>query len=167
MYGYSAIIRGMKTRPYPVTRPVDHRAWKFEDTQARMWIYTNLEDSQHNHLKGLAVAYDSWEILEKIYGTLGKERINFLKKKFFKYKAGSEASIDEISNQLTRLQMTIKDISGTDQRLSDGLAFMKQLHVCLIDEALHTAYEAKRIQTFHIQFRGAVNNSNSTSIIGF
>lgn len=38
--------------PDKVLWPNDHEAWKFDDTQARMWIYANCERSQQVHLRG-------------------------------------------------------------------------------------------------------------------
>lgn len=37
-------------------RPIDRMEWKIDDAQAEAWIYVNLEDSQHNHNKGLGAS---------------------------------------------------------------------------------------------------------------
>ncbi|MCJ1268574.1 hypothetical protein MMC22_008462 [Lobaria immixta] len=70
------------TAPFldPETRPIDNLAWKFDDPQAKAWIYG---------------------------------RLNFLKRKFFNYGAGAAESIDDISSELSRLQIIIRDIKET------------------------------------------------------
>lgn len=52
-----------------------------------------------------------WEALRKVHGAQGQGRLNFLKKKFFNYKAGAEETIDEISSELSQLQIIIQDIT--------------------------------------------------------
>ena len=51
-----------------------------------------------------------WETLKKVHGALGQGRLNFLKRRFFNYKTGPTESIDDVCSNLSRLQMTIKDI---------------------------------------------------------
>lgn len=52
--------------------------------------------------------------MKKVHEALGQERLNFLKRRFFNYKAGPDESIDEIASNLSRLQMTIRDIKRTE-----------------------------------------------------
>ena len=39
-----------------LSRSNDCSKWLTNDAQAKTWIYTNLEDSQHNHIKGVFIA---------------------------------------------------------------------------------------------------------------
>lgn len=53
-----------------------------------------------------------WESLKKVHGALGQGRLKFFqrrKRRFFNYQAGSDESIDNVSSNLTRWQMTIRD----------------------------------------------------------
>ena len=49
-----------------------------------------------------------------MHDALGQGRLNFLKRRFFNYKAGPTESIDEVASNLARLQMTIKNIKATE-----------------------------------------------------
>ena len=108
------LVKGTEKKPDPITRPNDHEAWVTDDDQAKAWIYVNLEDAQHNHIRGQATSHDMWEALRKVHGALGQGRLNFLKRKFFNYKAGPSESIDDVSSELSRLQLIIRDIKDTE-----------------------------------------------------
>lgn len=45
------LVDGTEPMPNATTRPRDHKAWSFDDKQARMWIHTNCEDQQHAHIE--------------------------------------------------------------------------------------------------------------------
>ena len=106
-----SLINGISKQPGSL-RPIDRMKWLADDVQTKAWIYTNLKDSQHNHIKKMTIANAMWKALKKVHGALDQGRLNFLKKKFFNYKAGTE-SIDEIASNLTRLQMIIRNIRET------------------------------------------------------
>lgn len=55
-----------------------------------------------------------WETLRKIHGALGQGRLNFLKRQFFNYRAGATESIGDISSELSRLQLIIRDIKESE-----------------------------------------------------
>ena len=108
------IVDGSIKAPDPITRPVDYRNWTFDDKQAKAWIYVNIEDSQHNHVKGLKTSNSVWEALRKVHGAQGRGRLNYLLKKFYNYKAGATETIDDVASELTNLQMMIRDIRSTE-----------------------------------------------------
>lgn len=95
-------------------RPRDRMEWLADDAQAKAWIYVNVEDRQHNHIERLATSHAMWEALKKVHGEVGQWRLNFLKIRFFKYKAGATESIDDVCSNLSRLQMTIRNIKSTE-----------------------------------------------------
>lgn len=108
------LVSGLIKMPDPKTRPVDHEAWNLDDDQAKAWIYVNLEDSQHNHIRGSQTSHEMWEALRKVHGALGQGRLNFLKRKFFNLKAGPTDSIDDVASELSRLQLKIRGIKATE-----------------------------------------------------
>ena len=93
-------------------RSIDRMKWLTDDVQTKTWIYTNLKNSQHNHIKKMIIANAMWKTLKKMHDAFDQKRLNFLKKKFFNYKTETE-SIDEIASNLTRLQMIIRNIKKT------------------------------------------------------
>ena len=105
-------------------KSVDHKAWKFDDNQIRMWIYVNVENVQHNHIKRCNTAQKMWEALKKMHGALNQNRLNFLKKKFFNYKTESSESIDDVSSELFRMQMIIKNIKFFEISTNLNIAFI-------------------------------------------
>lgn len=62
------LVNGTAPIPDPETRPIDNSAWKFDDAQAKAWTYVNIEDPQHNHLKGQTTSHATWETLRKLMG---------------------------------------------------------------------------------------------------
>ena len=52
--------------------------------------------------------------MKKVHETFDQGRLNFLKRRFFNYKAGANEIINEMASNLSRLQMTIRDIKGTE-----------------------------------------------------
>ena len=129
-----SIVNGSELLPDVNIRPVDYKAWRFDDAQAKAWIYTNMDDAQHNHVKGLASSHAMWEALRKVHGAQGQGRLNFLKRKFFNYKAGSAETIDDISSELSRLQSIIRDIKETEAPTDLDVA------LTLINSVDHEAY---------------------------
>ena len=91
----------------------DRMKWLIDNVQTKTWIYVNLKNSQHNHIKKLIIAHAMWEALKKMHDAFDQGRLNFLKKKFFNYKAEATESIDDVCSNLSRLQMTIRDIRST------------------------------------------------------
>ena len=55
-----SIGNGSEPLPEVNIRPVDYKAWRFDDAQAKAWIYTNMDDAQHKHVKGLASSHAMW-----------------------------------------------------------------------------------------------------------
>ena len=104
------IVNGV---PDPETRPTDS-SWTFDNAQAKTWIYVNIEDAEHNHIKGQTASRAMCDTLRKVHGALGQGRLNFLKRQFFNYRAGATESIDEISSKLSRLQLIIRDIKESE-----------------------------------------------------
>lgn len=49
------LVNGTAPTPDPEIRPVGNSAWKFDDAQAKAWIYVSIEDAQHNHITTLKV----------------------------------------------------------------------------------------------------------------
>ena len=74
----------------------------------------NIEDFQHNHVRGQATSRAMWEALRQIQGAQGQEYLNLLKRKFFNYKTGTAGTIDEISSKISRLQPIIREIKETE-----------------------------------------------------
>lgn len=130
--------RGMSGPRYPASRQRCGAAWKFDDAQAKAWIYVNVEDVQHNHTKGLATSQAMWETLRKVHGAQGQGRLNLPKRKFSKYKARAAATIDEISSELSRLQLIIRDIRETESPTDLGVA------LTLINSVDNEAYTMAR-----------------------
>ena len=93
-------------------KSIDRIKWLADDAQTKTWIYTNLKNSQHNYIKKMIISNVMWKTLKKMHDAFDQRRLNFLKKKFFNYKAETE-SIDEITNNLTKLQMIIRNIKET------------------------------------------------------
>ena len=116
-----SLIDGTASMPEAL-RPRDHVKWLTDNAQAKAWIYMNLENNQHNHIKGLLTAKSMWDALKKVHGALGQGRLNFLKRRFFNYKAGPTESIDEVASNLARLQMTIRDIKATESPINLDVA---------------------------------------------
>ena len=59
-----------------------------------------------------------------MHGALGQSRLNFLKRKFFNYKTGPNESIDDVSSELSRMQMIIKDIKSSEASTDLNIAFI-------------------------------------------
>ena len=59
-----------------------------------------------------------------MHDVLKQDRLNFLKKKFFNYKVGSSESIDDVSSNLIRLQMIIRDIKSTETLIDLNVVFI-------------------------------------------
>ena len=136
------IVSGDITCPHLATRPIDYMNWKFDDAQAKAWIYVNLEDPQHNHVKGLATSHSMWEAMGKVHGAQGQGRLNFLLRKFINYKAGASETIGEVSSELTRLQSMIRDIKATEAPTDLNLALV------LINSVDNEAYT---IAKYHLE----------------
>ena len=62
----------------------------------------------------MALAHEMWEAFRKVHGTLGQRRLNFLIRKSFNYRAGASESIDDVRSNLSRLQMTVRDIRSME-----------------------------------------------------
>ena len=60
--------------------------------------------------------------IAKTHGAQGQGRLNFLKRKFLNYKAGAAESIDDISSELSRLQIIIRDIKETKASIDLDIA---------------------------------------------
>ena len=88
----------------------------------KTWIYVNLKNSQHNHIKKLTTAHAMWKALKKMHDAFYQKKLNFLKKKFFNYKAEATESIDNVCSNLFRLQMTIRDIRSTEASIDLNIA---------------------------------------------
>ena len=58
-----------------------------------------------------------------MHGVLGQSRLNFLKKKFFNYKAGPNQSVHDVSSNLIRLQMIIRNIKAIETPTDLNVAF--------------------------------------------
>ena len=118
------IVSGDIPLPKRDARPVDAANWTFDDAQAKAWIYVNIEDPQHNHIKGLGSSAAMWEVLRKVHGAQGQGRLNFLLRKFFNYKAGASETIDEVASELTKIQLMIRDIKSTEAPTDLNLALV-------------------------------------------
>ena len=114
-----SLVNGIMKMP-EAFRPRDQIEWLADDAQAKAWIYVNVEESQHIHIRGMATANAMWEALKKVHG--GALGLNFLKKRFFKYKAGPIESIDQTCSNLVWLQMAIKNIKETESPTDLDLA---------------------------------------------
>lgn len=77
-------VDGTYPCPSASTRPKDNKAWIFDDTQARMWIFVNCEPEQQIHLRNTKTSHQAWEVLKKVHGAKHPGRINFLMEKFCK-----------------------------------------------------------------------------------
>ena len=97
----------------PSSKSNDCSKWLADDVQTKIWIYTNLKNTQHNHIKKSFTANSMWIFLKKVHETFGQRRLNFFKRRFFSYQADSNEIIDEIVSNFSRLQMTIRDIKKT------------------------------------------------------
>ena len=117
------VVSDLEGFPDRVSRPTDYKDWKFDDAQAKAWIYMNLENQQHNHLKKCDTFHAMWETLRKMHDALKQSRLNFLKRKVFNYKAGPSESIDDVSSNLVRLQMTIRNIKSSEAPTDLDVAF--------------------------------------------
>ena len=76
------VVSGLETFPDRVFRSNDYKAWKFDDAQAKAWMYENLEDSQQNHLKGCENSHAMWEALRKVHDLFEQGKLIFLKRRF-------------------------------------------------------------------------------------
>ena len=110
-----SLVNGTTQMP-SASRPRDQTEWMADDSQAKAWIYLNVEDNQHVHIRGMATANAMWEALKEVHGYgSGALRLNFLKNRFFRYKAtGPMESIDQTCSNLVGLQMAIKSIRETE-----------------------------------------------------
>lgn len=74
----------METAKMPGSlRPIDRMEWLADNAQAKAWLYVNLEDSQPNHIKDLAISHALCEASTKLHGAQGQGRLNFLKRNIF------------------------------------------------------------------------------------
>lgn len=83
------IVNGTSPQPDKETRPTDYEEWDHDDTNALMWIRSNCEKNQVQHL-----------------------RINFLLKRFHNYRPGSNDTVDDIAAALESLRLGIADIKA-------------------------------------------------------
>ena len=58
----------------------DRMKWLIDDVQTKTWIYVNLKNSQHNHIKKLIIAHAMWKTLKKVHDAFDQKKLNFLKK---------------------------------------------------------------------------------------
>lgn len=107
-------IDGTTLCPVASTRPTDNKAWKFDDTQARMWIYMNCEQGQQVHLRGAKTSLDAWEALKKVHGAKHQGRINHLMRKFYNYKAKDDESVSTVVAELRNIQLSIREINEAE-----------------------------------------------------
>ena len=102
----------------------DHVKWLIDDVQTKTWIYVNLKNSQHNHIKKLIIAHAMWKTLKKVHDAFDQKKLNFLKKKFFNYKTETTKSIDDVCSNLSRLQMIIRDIKSNEISIDLNIALI-------------------------------------------
>lgn len=97
------LVDGTEPMPNATARPRDHKAWTFDDKQARMWIHTNCEDQQHAHIEHSKTSKAAWDdALRQVHGTYSQGRLYFLKTKFFLYKAGASEGIEDVKKRVVR-----------------------------------------------------------------
>ena len=65
-----------------------------------------------------------WTSLKKVHKTFGQGRLNFFKRRFFNYKVGADETINEMTSNLFRLQMTIRDIKRTETSIDLNVALI-------------------------------------------
>lgn len=106
----------------PGARPVDFSNWDLDNDQARAWIYINMEDVQHSHILEKTLAHEAWKTLRMFHGAIGQGRLNSLHQKFYRYKAGSTETVDDIASELTRLRAVIRDIKPEEAPTDLGIA---------------------------------------------
>ena len=68
------------TKQFGSLKSIDRMEWLADDVQAKAWIYTNLKNSQHNHIKEMTTANAMWKTLKKMHDAFDQGRLNFLKK---------------------------------------------------------------------------------------
>ena len=102
----------------------DHVKWLIDDVQTKTWIYVNLKNSQHNHIKKLIIAHAMWKTLKKMHDAFDQKKFNFFKKKFFNYKTETTKSIDDIYSNLFWLQMIIRDIKSNETSIDLNIALI-------------------------------------------
>ena len=102
----------------------DHVKWLIDDVQTKTWIYVNLKNSQHNHIKKLIIAHAMWKTLKKMHDAFDQKKFNFFKKKFFNYKAEATKLIDDVCSNLFRLQIIIRDIKSNETSIDLNIAFI-------------------------------------------
>lgn len=116
-----ALVNGTSKLPDASSRPRDRIEWLADDAQAKAWIYVNVEDNQHVHIRGMDTANAMWEALEQVHG-YGAFSLNYLKGRFFRYKAGPMESIDQICSKLVGMQTAIRNIKETEAPTDLGVA---------------------------------------------
>ena len=89
--------------PSITTRPQDNKAWLFDDTQARMWIFVNCETAQQSHFRNTKTSNQAWEALRKVHGAKHRGSINFLMKKLYNYRIKDDKSVDAVAAELKNL----------------------------------------------------------------
>ena len=112
------------TMMFDLLKFLDRMKWLIDDVQTKTWIYVNLKNNQHNHIKRLIIAHAMWKTLKKMHDAFDQKKFNFLKKKFFNYKTKTTKSIDDVCSNLSRLQMTIRDIRSTKTSIDLNIALI-------------------------------------------
>ena len=102
----------------------DHVKWLIDDVQTKTWIYVNLKNSQHNHIKKLIIAHVMWKTLKKMHDAFNQKKFNFFKKKFFNYKTKTTKSIDDVCSNLFWLQIIICDIRSNEILIDLNIALI-------------------------------------------
>lgn len=132
------------TTPCPdiSTRPMDHKAWNYDDTQARASVYMNCEPTQLIYLRGTTTSCDAWEALQKVHGTKHQGRINLLMMKFRNFKAKDNECVDKVAAELKNLQLLIREINEAEAPTTRALAISL---MSVVDE------EKYRMAIFHLK----------------
>ena len=109
------IVDGTIPAPNPTTHPKDYREWLIDDTQARLWIRSNIEKSQYVTIRHKNTAKETWDALRTVHGIKAKSRICVLLRKFYTYEVTTDQSIDEAAHELQNLALEIADIEAEEQ----------------------------------------------------
>ena len=54
-----SLINGI-SKQFDFLKSINRMKWLIDDVQTKTWIYTNLKDNQHNHIKKMIIANAMW-----------------------------------------------------------------------------------------------------------
>ena len=115
---------------------MDNKAWKYDDMQARIWVFVDCESTQHNYLSGAKTSRDACEALWKVHGAKHQGHINSLMK-FYNYKAKDDECVDKVTAQLGNIQLSIREINEAEA--PTNLAVAISLMSAVDEETYHMA----------------------------